>query len=198
MRSDYDRAGSPTPGVRPRRDAARVGDEIFVTGTVGDATLGWANPRRQGFRSRTIAKILIDRFLRPDCASDRRTTADLINPAPAASISATVYCRTRSCAGRRSGVGAEIEAATLPLSAAYSRGRRDNLEFAAHAVKTSSLFFCLRRVQRSRPLATACVPARRSARSFPVVAPRLVGKTAAANSQRQVSGMGSMRAHGGS
>src|ERR1017187_7006817 len=54
-----------------RRDTARPGDEIFVTGTLGDAALGWRilarklKARGDAKKDRAARKYLVGRFLRP-------------------------------------------------------------------------------------------------------------------------------------
>ncbi|MHB8383548.1 MAG: thiamine-phosphate kinase, partial [Candidatus Binataceae bacterium] len=53
------------PATPLRRDAARAGDEIFVTGTVGDAAVGWRILARE-LRARGAPRAhLIDRYLAP-------------------------------------------------------------------------------------------------------------------------------------
>ena len=62
-------------GQALRRDTARVGDEIFVTGTLGDAALGWRIMAGKVQADRVSRKFLISRFHRAAGAAGSRTEA---------------------------------------------------------------------------------------------------------------------------
>jgi len=94
----------------------------------------------------------------------------------------------------RSGVGAEIEAATLPLSAAYRAVAGDNLEFALSGGEDYELLFACVRVAAKPPsrdgLACRRVASARS--SVPDRRARLVGKTGSSQLAAPVRRMGSI------
>jgi thiamine-monophosphate kinase len=142
-----------------RRDAARPADEIFVTGTLGDAALGWrilaGNLRALG----AARKFLIDRFLNPVARLAAGQRLARISPTPAGRNRATRHPATADPAAidisdglwqdlghvlERSGVGAEIEAAAIPLSPAYRAVKGDDLELALGGGEDYELLFCLR------------------------------------------------------
>ncbi len=82
-----------------RRDSARPGDEIFVTGTLGDAALGWRilagklKARARPERSRG-KKYLVERFLSPTARLYAGQRLAALGPTPPQSTSATGSCRT--------------------------------------------------------------------------------------------------------
>jgi thiamine-monophosphate kinase len=136
-----------------RRDAARPADEIFVTGTVGDAALGWRILAGELRVSGAARKFLIDRFLNPAARLTAGQRLARLNPAPAARNSdARAPAAIDVSDGlwqdlghvlERSGVGAEIEAAAIPLSPAYRAVKGDDLELAIGGGEDYELLFCL-------------------------------------------------------
>lgn len=135
-----------------RRDAARTADEVFVTGTVGDAALGWRILAGK-LRARGAArKFLIDRFLHPIARVAAGQRLARINSSPAARAARNVAAAIDISDGlwqdlghilERSGVGAEIEAGTIPLSPAYRTVKGDDLELALSGGEDYELLFCL-------------------------------------------------------
>jgi thiamine-monophosphate kinase len=132
-----------------RRDAARVADEIFVTGTVGDAALGWRILAGK-LRVRGAArKFLIDRFLHPAARLAAGQRLARINPTLAARNPAAIdisdgLWQDLGHVLDRSGVGAEIEAGAIPLSQAYRAVKGDDLELALGGGEDYELLFCVR------------------------------------------------------
>jgi thiamine-monophosphate kinase len=126
-----------------RRDSARPGDEIFVTGTVGDAALGWRILAGKLTARRTSRKFLIDRFLRPNARLNVGKRLARIKPTPAAIDISDGLWQDLGHVLERSGVGAEIEADAIPLSPAYREVMGDDLEFALGGGEDYELLFCL-------------------------------------------------------
>ena len=136
--------GFAPPGQALRRDGARVGDAVMVTGTLGDAAAGLhalqqplkADDPRAGLRD-----FLIERLNRPTprlaagTALRQRATACIdISDGLLADLG-------HVCAA--SGVGAEIEAARLPRSSALLDLHEDAsaLHFALHGGDDYELCF---------------------------------------------------------
>jgi thiamine-monophosphate kinase len=115
--------GSVPAGRMVRRDTARVGDLVFVTGTVGDAGLGLRLAREDTGTAHWPARIgnpacewLIERYRRPEPRL-ALGPALLRHAAAALDISdGLMLDMNRLCAA--SSVGARIELPKLPLSAA--------------------------------------------------------------------------------
>lgn len=132
-------------GASLRRDSARPGDTVYVTGTVGDAAAGLrilsgllnarARPR----------KSLTDRFLRPAARLRAGQKLAQINPAPAAIDLSDGLWQDLGHILHRSGVGAEIEASSIPLSAAYRTVVGNDPMLALGGGDDYELLFCLRR-----------------------------------------------------
>ena len=132
-----------------RRDAARPGYEIFVTGTVGDAALGWRILAGK-LRGRGAArKFLIDRFLHPVARLAAGQRLARMSPPTAARNSSVAAIDISDGLWQdlghvleRSGVGAEIEAAAIPLSPAYRAVKGDDLALALGGGEDYELLFC--------------------------------------------------------
>ena len=115
----------------------------FVTGTVGDAALGWRILAGKVRARGSCAEIPDDRFFHP--------VARLAVGQRLAQNHARARCHRyqrwalagpRPCA-ERSGVGAEIEAGAIPAFAAYRAVKADDLEFALSGGEDYELLFCL-------------------------------------------------------
>jgi thiamine-monophosphate kinase len=136
-----------------RRDAARAGDEIFVTGTLGDAALGWrilaGKLKARGSapinlrRYRAAKKFLIARFLRPDARLRAGQSLASIRPAPAAIDVSDGLMQDLGHILERSGVGAEIDASRIPLSPAYRALMGADPVHALTGGEDYELIFCL-------------------------------------------------------
>ena len=113
--------GCVPSGAMVRRSTAQVGDQVYVSGTIGDATLGLALARDPGLRERC----------KLDHAAGATLTARFSRPHPPVALAPVL----RACAAaamdvsdglmkdferlcRASGVGGRIEAARVPISPA--------------------------------------------------------------------------------
>jgi thiamine-monophosphate kinase len=133
-----------------RRDAARSGDEIFVTGTLGDAALGWRilagklKGRSNTRKDRAARKYLVERFLHPHARLYAGQRLAALRPAPAAIDISDGLMQDLGHILERSGVGAEIDASRLPISPAYSALMGDDLVHALTGGEDYELIFCVK------------------------------------------------------
>jgi thiamine-monophosphate kinase len=133
-----------------RRDTARPGDEIFVTGTLGDAALGWRilahklKPRGSAKKDRAARKYLVKRFLSPQAQLYPGQRLAALKPAPAAIDVSDGLMQDLGHILERSGVGAEIDASRIPLSPAYRALMGGNLVHALTGGEDYELIFCAR------------------------------------------------------
>lgn len=133
-----------------RRDTARPGDEIFVTGTLGDAALGWRilagklNVRGNAKKSTNVKKYLIDRFFCPDARLYAGQHLAMLRPTPAAIDISDGLMQDLGHILERSHVGAVIDASRIPLSPAYRALMGDDLEHALTGGEDYELIFCAR------------------------------------------------------
>ncbi len=182
-----------------RRDAARVGDEIFVTGTVGDATIGWQILAGKLFARGSSRKFLIDRFLRPTARLTAGQKLTRIDPLPAAIDISDGLWQDLGHVLERSGVGAEIEATAIPLSPAYRAVVGDDLEFALSGGEDYEILFCLRPGHTEAALSRRLgVPARRIGKIVSGRRARLIGRTDRGKlGAPRLGGWDQLRAHRG-
>jgi thiamine-monophosphate kinase len=133
-----------------RRDTARPGDEVFVTGTLGDAALGWRilarklKARGNAKKDRAARKYLIERFLRPQARLYPGQRLAALRPAPAAIDVSDGFMQDLGHILERSGVGADIDASRIPLSPAYRALMGGNLVHALTGGEDYELIFCAR------------------------------------------------------
>lgn len=131
--------------ARPlRRDSARAGDEIFVTGTLGDAALGWrilAGERRARSSAR---RHLVSRYLAPTARLWAGQRLARLRPAPAAIDLSDGLLQDLGHLLERSGVGAELDARSIPLSSAYREVAGPDLSLALGGGEDYELLFCIR------------------------------------------------------
>jgi thiamine-monophosphate kinase len=133
-----------------RRDAARPGDEIFVTGTLGDAALGWhilagkLEARGNAKKNRAAEKYLVERFLRPHARLYAGQRLAALRPAPAAIDVSDGLIQDLGHILERSGVGAEIDAPRIPISPAYRALMGDDLVHALTGGEDYELIFCVK------------------------------------------------------
>ncbi|MGH7949477.1 MAG: thiamine-phosphate kinase, partial [Candidatus Binataceae bacterium] len=143
------------PAATLRRDAARAGDEIYVTATLGDAALGWrildGRIRVQG----AARRYLVNRFLSPTARLAAGTRLARMRPAPAAIDVSDGLMRDLGHICEKSGVGARIDAGAVPLSQAYRAVMRGDRSLALGGGEDYELLFCLRRGRDPRALSRA-------------------------------------------
>ncbi|MBF6560160.1 MAG: thiamine-phosphate kinase [Candidatus Binataceae bacterium] len=139
-------------GAPMRRDAAWPGDEIFVTGTLGDAAMGWRVLAGK-LRARGAArKFVIDRWRNPIARLAAGQRLARIRPVPAAIDISDGLWQDLGHLLERSAVGARIEAPALPLSAAYRQIAGDDATLALSGGEDYELLFCLRPGASARAL----------------------------------------------
>jgi thiamine-monophosphate kinase len=134
-----------------RRTGARPGDWIFVSGTLGDAALGFDLIERRGAASRSPKTAgLRKSFLNPeprlalgrDLARLRLPSA-MIDVSDGLSVDLMHLCE-------ESGTGAEIEPARLPLSSGLlAQGRAEALSYALHGGEDFELLFSTRPTRKN-------------------------------------------------
>jgi len=112
--------GAVPRGQAPLRSGARVGDRVFVTGTIGDALLGLAVRRGTYAPAREEDRqFLIDRYDLPQPRLEEGRS--LLGVAKAAADISDGLVADFGHIAEASGVGIEIEAARVPLSPAARR-----------------------------------------------------------------------------
>ncbi|HEY6421285.1 MAG TPA: thiamine-phosphate kinase [Candidatus Binataceae bacterium] len=136
-----------------RRDAARIGDEIFVTGTLGDAAVGWRILSGKIRAPQAVRKFLVGRFIRPTARLMAGERLASIRPVPAAIDISDGVMQDLGHILERSGVGAELDARALPLSPAYRAVMGGDLSLALGGGEDYELLFCIRPGYRESVLA---------------------------------------------
>jgi thiamine-monophosphate kinase len=126
------------------RKNARPGDAIYVTGTVGDAALGLRLLSGKSRARGRTRKFLIDRFLNPTARLDAGRALARIRPTPAAIDLSDGLWQDLGHVLERSGVGAEIDPALLPLSPAYRAVAGTDASYALVGGEDYELLFCTR------------------------------------------------------
>jgi thiamine-monophosphate kinase len=135
-----------------RRDAARPGDDIFVTGTLGDAALGWrvlADEVRAQHRAR---EFLVNRYLAPTARLEAGARLVRLRPVPAAIDISDGLLQDLSHVLDASNVGAELDETKIPLSAAYRAVARGDRSHALTGGEDYELLFCARTSLTEREL----------------------------------------------
>jgi len=145
--------GEVKSGIAVRRNGAKPGDRIFVSGRLGEAELGLKMARqlrKAGVRPRSL---LISKHLRPEArielgqwlATNRLATAMMdISDGLSSDL-------TRMCIASQ--VGAEIELARIPTAAGQFRAKsspRELTEAALHGGDDYELLFCVADRDRKR------------------------------------------------
>lgn len=156
--------GDASRGVM-RRDLARVGDDIFVTGTVGDSSAGLAILSGKLKVNGAAEKSLIERHLNPAPRIEAGLALARLLPTPAAIDISDGLLQDLGHILKRSGVGAEIDAVAIPVSSAYRAAMGDDLTLALGGGEDYELLFCARPGHSEQALTKALgVPARRIGR----------------------------------
>jgi len=131
-------------GAALRRDAARAGDSVFVTGTIGDAAAGLhildGKTRARG----AIRRFLVDRFLLPTARLEAGRRLAKLMPTPAAIDISDGLLQDLGHILKRSCVAAEIDTESIPLSAAYRAVIGDDPALAMGGGDDYELLFCAR------------------------------------------------------
>jgi len=127
------------------RGAARPGDHLYVTGTLGDAALGWRVLDGQVKARGAARRFLIDRYLNPIARVAAGMRLARIRPAPAAIDISDGLWQDLGHLLERSGVGAEIDARSIPLSPAYRTVAGGDLKLALGGGEDYELLFALRK-----------------------------------------------------
>jgi thiamine-monophosphate kinase len=129
-----------------RRDTARSGDEIFVTGTLGDAAIGWRilAGKLKAPKNRSATKYVVERFLSPRARLYAGQWLAAIRPTPASIDISDGLMQDLGHILERSGVGAEIDASRIPVSPAYRASMGDDLSHALTGGEDYELIFCVK------------------------------------------------------
>jgi len=156
--------GEASRGVT-RRDLARAGDDIFVTGTVGDSSAGLAILNRKVAVRGAARTFLIERHLNPTPRIEAGLALSKIQPTPAAIDISDGLLQDLGHILERSRVGAEIDAAAIPVSSSYRAAMGDDLTLALGGGEDYELLFCARPGLSEQALTWALgVPVRRIGR----------------------------------
>jgi thiamine-monophosphate kinase len=126
-----------------RRDTARPGDAIYVTGTLGDAAAGLRILRGELRAQGSAREFLVGRFLAPQARLEAGARLARLKPTPAAIDISDGLWQDLGHILERSGAGAEVRAEALPLSPAY-RELIDSPELALSGGEDYELLFCMR------------------------------------------------------
>ena len=134
-------------GAALRRDAARAGDEVYVTGTLGDAAAGWRILEGKLKAAGANRNFLVGRFLEPAARLAAGQALARMRPAPAAIDISDGMLQDLGHVLERSGVGAQIDPGAIPVSRAYQsvmRGARNAIGLALSGGEDYELLFCMR------------------------------------------------------
>jgi thiamine-monophosphate kinase len=127
-----------------RRDSARPGDKIYVTGCIGDAALGLRILQNKISAKGAGRAYLVKRFLQPTAQLAVGRKLARIEPTPAAIDISDGLWQDLGHVLELSGVGAKIDASALPLSAAYRQVYGGGCDLALSGGDDYELLFCLR------------------------------------------------------
>jgi thiamine-monophosphate kinase len=156
--------GEASRGVT-RRDLARAGDDIFVTGTVGDSSAGLAILNGELRVRGAVRSFLIERHLNPTPRVEAGLALAKIRSTPAAIDISDGLLQDLEHILERSRVGAELDATTIPVSSQYRAAMGGDLSLALGGGEDYELIFCVRPGLSERALTEALrVPVRRIGR----------------------------------
>lgn len=141
--------------ARPlRRDGAKPGDDIFVTGTIGDAACGWRILGGELRARGTTRDFLTGRFRTPTARIEAGRRLAAMKSASAAIDVSDGLMQDLGHIVKRSGVGAEIDANTVPVSPAYRALMSTDLGLALRGGEDYELLFCMRAGRSEHALTT--------------------------------------------
>jgi len=147
------------------RSSARPGDEIFVTGTLGDAALGWRILDGKKRATGAARRHLILRYLAPSARLFAGQRLARLGAVPAAIDISDGLLQDLGHVLDRSRVGAEIDPELVPVSRAYTRVMGSDLALALGGGEDYELLFCARPGHSERELSRLLrVPTRRIGR----------------------------------
>jgi thiamine-monophosphate kinase len=127
-----------------RRDSARPGDKIYVTGNVGDAALGLRILQNKIEARGPLRDYLIRSFLQPSAQIAAGRKLARIKPTPAAIDISDGLWQDLGHILERSGAGARVNNNAIPLSAAYRQVYGDKCDLALTGGDDYQLIFCQR------------------------------------------------------
>ncbi len=145
--------GCIAPGRALRRDGARAGEEIFVTGSLGLAAAGLEVLRRGGGAPATAAAVAIEAFLhpRPQLAAGQLLAEQGLATAAIDLSDGVASDLQQIC--RQSGTGALLDARALPIPPAVEEiaawSGRDPLDLALRGGEDYQLLFTAAAAQRT-------------------------------------------------
>ncbi len=146
--------GEASRGIT-RRDLAHAGDDIFVTGTVGDSSAGLAILDGKLDARGGARRFLIERHLSPTPRIEAGLALAKIKPTPAAIDISDGLLQDLGHILKRSRVGAEIDASAIPVSSAYRAAMGEDLTLALGGGEDYELLFCARSGLREEALTRA-------------------------------------------
>ncbi len=126
-----------------RRDGARGADEIFVTGSLGDAALGWRILDGRLSAPDVARGFLVNRYISPSPRLSAGAALAALTPVPAAIDVSDGLAGDLRHMLRASRVGAEVDARLIPLSPAYRAVAGDDLKLALSGGDDYELLFCM-------------------------------------------------------
>jgi len=127
-----------------RRDSALAGDEIFVTGTVGDSSAGVRILDEKVRAHGDARRFLIERHLNPTPRLGAGAALARISPAPSVIDISDGLLQDLGHILERSRVGAEVDASAVPVSDAYKSVMGSDLSCALGGGEDYELLFCVR------------------------------------------------------
>jgi thiamine-monophosphate kinase len=181
-----------------RRDTARPDDEIFVTGTVGDAAAGLRILQGKLRARGAVRRFLLGRFLNPVARLRAGQRLSAMRPAPAAIDLSDGLWQDLGHILERSRAAAQIDADSIPLSPAYRAAIGDDPELALGGGEDYELLFCARPgyspAQLSRRLGVAVHRIGRVSRGAGEI--RLVGARGTSRTAPRIAGWDQLRSRG--
>jgi len=130
--------------VALRRDTARPGDEIYVTGTVGDSSTGVRILDGRIKAHGDARRFLVERHLNPTPRLAAGAALSRMTPPPSVIDISDGLLQDLGHILERSRVGAEVDACAVPVSDAYQSVMGNVLSCALGGGEDYELLFCLR------------------------------------------------------